>query len=50
MLFREIIAVYCENHMEYINTVCRQSVEFLMLKHVVYIVTTVLRLNENKSV
>jgi hypothetical protein len=26
MLFREIIAVYCENHVEHINTLCGQSV------------------------
>jgi hypothetical protein len=25
MLFREIIAVYCENHMEHINTLCGQN-------------------------
>jgi hypothetical protein len=24
MLFREIIAVYCENHTEHINTLCGQ--------------------------
>jgi hypothetical protein len=28
MLFREIIAVYCENHMEHINTPCGQNAEF----------------------
>jgi hypothetical protein len=27
MLFREIIAVYCENHTEHINTLCGQNVE-----------------------
>jgi hypothetical protein len=27
MLFREIIAVYCENHTEHINTLCRQNAE-----------------------
>lgn len=37
MLFREIIIVYCENHME-----CGQVLGILMLKQVVYIVTTVL--------
>jgi predicted outer membrane repeat protein len=26
MLFREIIAVYCENHMEHINTLFEQNV------------------------
>jgi hypothetical protein len=25
MLFREIIAVYCENNTEHINTLCRQN-------------------------
>jgi hypothetical protein len=28
MMFREIIAVYCENHTEHINTLCVQNVEF----------------------
>jgi hypothetical protein len=27
MLFREIIVVYCENHTEHINTLCRQNAE-----------------------
>jgi hypothetical protein len=25
-LFREIIAVYCENHTEHIDTLCRQNI------------------------
>jgi len=29
MLFKEIIIVYCENHMEHTNTLCSQSVEVL---------------------
>jgi hypothetical protein len=29
MLFREIIAVYCENHTEHTNTLCEQNAEFL---------------------
>jgi hypothetical protein len=29
MLFREIIAVYCENHMEHTNILCVQNAEFL---------------------
>jgi hypothetical protein len=38
MLFREIIAVYCENHTEHINTLCGQNAEFLSVqKQVVYI-------------
>jgi hypothetical protein len=28
MLFRETIAVYCENHTEHINTLCGQNAEF----------------------
>jgi hypothetical protein len=28
MLFRETIAVYCENHKEHINTLCEQNAEF----------------------
>jgi hypothetical protein len=28
MPFRKTIAVYCENHAEYINTLCGQNVEF----------------------
>jgi hypothetical protein len=27
MLFREIIAVYCENHTEHLNTLCGQNAE-----------------------
>jgi hypothetical protein len=32
MLFREIIAVYCENHTEHINTPCEQNAEFYYVK------------------
>jgi hypothetical protein len=28
MLFRETVAVYCENHMEHTNTLCGQNAEF----------------------
>jgi hypothetical protein len=28
MLFRETVAVYCENHSEYTNTQCGQNAEF----------------------
>jgi hypothetical protein len=28
MLFGETVAVYCENHMEHINTLCGQNAEF----------------------
>jgi hypothetical protein len=29
MLFRETVAVYCENHTEHTNTLCGQNAEFL---------------------
>jgi hypothetical protein len=29
MLFREIIAVYCENHMQQINTLCGQNAVYI---------------------
>jgi hypothetical protein len=32
MLFRGIIAVYCENHNEHINALCQQIGEFLYIK------------------
>jgi hypothetical protein len=32
MLFRKIIAVYCENHTEHINTLCGQNAELLCVK------------------
>jgi hypothetical protein len=32
MLFRETVAVYCENHTEHINTLCGQNAEFLDVK------------------
>jgi hypothetical protein len=32
MLFREIIAVYYENHTEHINTFCGQNAEFRHVK------------------
>jgi hypothetical protein len=42
MLFREIIAVYFENHMEHRNIFCVGRMQsFLTLKHMVYIVTVV---------
>jgi hypothetical protein len=40
MLFREAVAVYCENHMEHTNTLCGENAEFNMLKQAVHIVTT----------
>jgi translation initiation factor IF-1 len=32
MLFGETVAVYCENHMEHINTLCGRNTEFLYVK------------------
>jgi hypothetical protein len=32
MLFREELAVHCENHMEHNNTLCGQNVEFEYVK------------------
>jgi hypothetical protein len=32
MLFREIIAVYCENHMKHTNTLRGQNAEFYYVK------------------
>ena len=40
MLYREIIAVCSEIHIEHINTLCGQNVELLNVKLAVYIVTT----------
>jgi hypothetical protein len=31
ILFREIIAVYCENHMEHMNALCGQNVGFFYM-------------------
>jgi hypothetical protein len=30
MLFRETVAVYCENHMEHTDTLCGQNAEVLI--------------------
>jgi hypothetical protein len=32
MLFGETAAVYCENHMEHINTLCGQNADLLNIK------------------
>jgi translation initiation factor IF-1 len=32
MLFRETVAVYCENHTEHTNTLCGQNAEFWCVK------------------
>jgi len=42
MLYREIIAVFSQIHTKHINTLCGLNVEFVNVKLVVYIVTTVL--------
>jgi hypothetical protein len=36
ILYREIIAVCSEIHIKYVNTVCGQNVEFLVLNVVVH--------------
>jgi hypothetical protein len=36
MLFGEIIAVYCENYTERINTLCGQNTELYYLKYNIY--------------
>ena len=40
MLYREIIAVFSENHTKNINTLCGQNVECVNVKLVVHIETT----------
>jgi hypothetical protein len=32
MLFRETVAVYCENHTEHTDTLCGQNAEFFHVK------------------
>jgi hypothetical protein len=32
MLFKETVAVYCENHTEHKNTLCGQNAEFECVK------------------
>jgi hypothetical protein len=32
LLFRETVAVYCENHTEHINTLCGQNAETLYIR------------------
>jgi L-cysteine desulfidase len=36
MMFMKTIAVYCENHMKYISTLCGQNAEMGMLNQVEY--------------
>jgi hypothetical protein len=40
MLFRETVAVYCENHTEHTDTLCGQNAEFIASKQMVHIVIT----------
>jgi hypothetical protein len=40
MLFRETVAVYCENHTEHTNTLCGQTKQILLLKWALYILAT----------
>jgi len=41
MLYREIIAVCSQIHTKYLNTLCGQSEEFVNVKLVVHIITTI---------
>jgi hypothetical protein len=36
MLYGEIVAIYCENHIEDIDKLCRQSAEFLVKRGSTY--------------
>jgi hypothetical protein len=36
-LFREIVDVYCENHMKYLRTPCRQNAEFFKYESRCYV-------------
>jgi hypothetical protein len=40
MLFKEIIAVYCENHAEPTTNTLGKMLSYLLLKQVVHIVTS----------
>jgi hypothetical protein len=45
MLFRETVAVYCENHTEHTNTLCEQNAEFCNIyKSSSYLTENILRL------
>lgn len=39
MLYRETMTAYFENHMEHVNTMFERTVEYLVLKKVVNILT-----------
>jgi hypothetical protein len=48
MLFRETVAIYCENRTEHTNTLCVQNAEFLYVKAGdTYSITP--KFNENKN-
>jgi hypothetical protein len=40
ILFRETVAVYCENHTEYINNTVGKVQSYKVLKYLAHIVTT----------
>jgi hypothetical protein len=52
MLFRETVAVYCENRTEHTNTLCGQNMEFCNIyKFSPYLTENTLRLlNRDKEV
>jgi hypothetical protein len=37
MLFRERVAVYCENHTEHTDTLCGQNAEYIYIYIYIYI-------------
>jgi hypothetical protein len=40
MIFKEIITVYCENHMKHTNMFCWKNAEICLLKQGVHMITT----------
>jgi hypothetical protein len=50
MMFMETVADCCKKHTENTDTMSAEYIFFLMLIHVVHVVTTVLKLKENKWV
>ena len=40
-MFKEIIGIYCENHVKKIHTLCGKVRGFLMVRHLAHIVTAV---------
>jgi hypothetical protein len=39
MLYGEILVINCADYMQYMNTLCGQTAEFLVLSLAIYIVT-----------